>query len=145
MLIFAMLSLLSPYERAALYVRDVPKRQGAIEEIIAKYGLADPIHVQYIHWMFGRIDEDSQERVGGVLFGDLGFSKVGKARVSEVIAFRLPATVELALWAGIPMVGIGIWLGVVSATKHNRLTDQILRVFSIVGGRFPSLFSGCSC
>jgi peptide/nickel transport system permease protein len=141
-LIFAMLSLLSPYERAALYVRDVPKRQGAIEEIIAKYGLADPIYVQYIHWMFGRIDEDSQERVGGVLFGDLGFSKVGKAKVSEVIAFRLPATVELALWAGIPMVGIGIWLGVVSATKHNRLTDQILRVFSIVGWSIPLFVFG---
>ena len=46
-LIFAMLSMLTPYERASLYVTDIPKRQGAIEGIIEKYGLDDPIHVQY--------------------------------------------------------------------------------------------------
>ena len=38
MLIFAMLSLLTPYERASLYVADVPKRQGSIEGIIEKGG-----------------------------------------------------------------------------------------------------------
>jgi peptide/nickel transport system permease protein len=83
--------------------------------------------------MVGKVDEKTGERKGGLLFGDLGFSKVGKSRVMEAIAMRLPATAELALWAGVPMITIGIWLGVISATKHNKLPDQILRVFSIVG------------
>jgi peptide/nickel transport system permease protein len=141
-LIFAMLSLLTPYERAALYVKDIPKRPGAIDAVIEKYGLDDPIPVQYWHWMIGRVDETSGERKGGLLFGDLGFSMVGKSTVREVIARRLPATIELAVWAGIPMIAIGIFLGVLSATNHNKLADQILRVFSIVGWSIPTFVFG---
>ena len=142
MLIFVMLSLLTPYERAALYVQDIPKRQGALDNIIAKYGLDDPIPVQYWFWMVGRKDPDTGKIEGGVLRGDLGWSKVGKGTVAEVIGRRLPATAELALWASIPMIGIGIWLGVVSAVNHNKLPDQILRVFSIVGWSIPTFVFG---
>lgn len=141
-LIFLMLSLLTPYERASLYVADVPKQQGAIESIIKKYGLDDPIPVQYYHWMLGREDPISGEIKGGVLRGDLGWSKVGASSVSDVIRRRLPATIELALWAGIPMIAIGIWLGVISAVNHNKLPDQILRVFSIVGWSIPTFVFG---
>lgn len=141
-LIFAMLSLLTPYERASLYVQDIPKRQGAIDDIIHKYGLDDPIHIQYWHWIVGRKDLTSGEVKGGVLRGDLGWSKVGKSPVVEVIGRRLPATAELALWAAVPMIGIGIWLGVLSAVHHNKLVDQILRVFSIVGWSIPTFVFG---
>jgi peptide/nickel transport system permease protein len=41
-LIFSMLMLLSPIERSALYVTSVPKNPAAIQEIIQKYGLAQP-------------------------------------------------------------------------------------------------------
>ena len=141
-LIFAMLSLLSPYERASLYIQDIPKRQGAMDEIIKKYGLADPIPVQYWYWMVGRTDKATGEIKGGVLRGDFGWSKVGKSTVTEVIGRRLPATAELALWAAIPMIGIGIWLGVLSAVHHNKLGDQILRVISIVGWSIPTFVFG---
>jgi len=142
MLIFAMLSLLSPYERASLYIQDIPKRQGAMEGVIKKYGLDDPIPVQYWFWMVGRKDTDTGEIKGGVLRGDLGWSKVGKGTVAEVIGRRLPATAELALWASIPMIGIGIWLGVLSAVNHNKIGDQIMRVVSIVGWSIPTFVFG---
>src|SRR5574341_736201 len=90
MLIFAMLSLLTPYERASLYIMDIPKRQGAMEGVIKKYGLDDPVPVQYWFWMIGRKDTDTGEIKGGVLRGDLGWSKVGKGTVAEVIGRRLP-------------------------------------------------------
>jgi peptide/nickel transport system permease protein len=61
MLIFLMLSMLTPYERASLYVADIPKRQGAIEGIIEKYGLDEPIPAQYWNWMVGRKDADTGE------------------------------------------------------------------------------------
>jgi peptide/nickel transport system permease protein len=141
-LIFVMLSLLTPYERASLYVRDIPKRQGALDEIIKKYGLDDPIPVQYWFWMVGRKDQTTGVVKGGVLRGDLGWSKVGKGTVVEVIGRRLPATAELAIWASIPMIGIGIWLGVVSAVNHNKPIDQIMRVFSIVGWSIPTFVFG---
>jgi peptide/nickel transport system permease protein len=142
MLIFAMLSMLTPYERASLYVRDIPKRQGAIDDIIKKYGLDEPIPVQYWQWMMGRRDPTTGEIEGGILRGNLGWSKVGASSVSDVIARRLPATAELALWAAVPMIGIGIWLGVLSAVHHNKLLDQVLRVFSIVGWSIPTFVFG---
>lgn len=141
-LIFVMLSLLTPYERASLYIQDIPKRQGAMDAIIKKYGLDDPIPVQYWYWMVGRKDTDTGQIDGGVLRGDLGWSKVGKGTVAEVIGRRLPATAELALWASIPMIGIGIWLGVLSAVNHNKLGDQIMRVFSIIGWSIPTFVFG---
>lgn len=141
-LIFTMLSLLTPYERVALYVRDIPKKPGAMDELIRKYGLDDPIPVQYWHWMVGQKDETTGEIKGGVLRGDLGWSHVGRSTVTEVIARRLPATVELAIWAGLPMIAIGILLGVLSAVNHNKIVDQILRVFSIVGWSIPTFVFG---
>jgi peptide/nickel transport system permease protein len=138
MLVFSMLSMLTPYERASLYVGDISKRQGAIEDVIEKYGLDDPIPVQYWYWLVGREDPDTGEIVGGVLRGQLGWSQVGKDPVIEVIKRRLPATIELALWAAIPMIGIGIYLGVKSAVYHNKLPDQVMRVFSIIGWSIPT-------
>lgn len=141
-LVFSMLSLLTPYERVSLYVRDIPKRPGAMDELIVKYGLDEPIPVQYYHWMVGRVDKVTGEVKGGILRGDLGWSHIGRGPVAEVIGRRLPATVELALWAGIPMIAIGIFLGVISAVNHNKITDQILRVFSIVGWSIPTFVFG---
>jgi peptide/nickel transport system permease protein len=142
MLIFLMLSMLTPYERASLYVTDIPKRQGAIDDVIAKYGLDDPIPLQYLNWMVGRRDEDTGEVRGGILRGDLGWSKTGKSSMADVLRRRLPATAELAVWASVPMVGIGIWLGVISAVNHNKLPDQILRVLSITGWSIPTFVFG---
>jgi peptide/nickel transport system permease protein len=142
MLIFLMLSMLTPYERASLYVADIPKRQGAIEGIIEKYGLNDPIPVQYWNWMVGRKDPDTGEIEGGVLRGNLGWSKVGKSSVSDVIRRRLPATAELALWAAIPLIGLSVWMGIQAAVHHNKLVDQVLRVFAITGWSIPTFVFG---
>jgi peptide/nickel transport system permease protein len=142
MLIFAMLSLLTPYERAALYVQDIPKRQGAIDAIVEKYGLNDPIPVQYWYWMVGRKDPDTGEIKGGVLRGDLGWSNVGNSSVIDVIKRRLPATAELALWAAIPLIGLAVWMGVQAAVHHNKFVDQILRVFAITGWSIPTFVFG---
>jgi peptide/nickel transport system permease protein len=137
-LIFAMLMLLDPVERSALYVRDIPHTEGALDAIIRRYGLDDPVYVQYYRWLVGRIDPETGERVGGVLRGDLGFSRTGRQPVLDVILHRFPASFELALWSALPIVGVGIWMGIVAANHHNKLVDQVFRVFSIVGWSFPT-------
>ena len=142
MLVFAMLSTLSPYERAALYVTDIPKRQGAIEGIIKKYGLDDPIPEQYWRWMIGLKDEDTGKITGGILRGDMGHSKTGKDSVAAVIRHRLPATAELALWAAAPLIGLAVWMGIQAAVNHNRFIDQLLRVFAIIGWSIPTFVFG---
>ena len=78
----------------------------------------------------------------GAAQGDLGFSKTGKEPVIDVILNHLPATIELALWAILPIVLVGIQLGIFAALKHNRLPDHILRIFSIIGTSTPSFMAG---
>jgi peptide/nickel transport system permease protein len=92
--------------------------------------------------MVGRKDEDTGEIKGGILRGDLGWSKVGKSSVVDVIRRRLPATAELALWAAVPLIGLAVWMGVMAAVNHNKFADQILRVFAITGWSIPTFVFG---
>jgi peptide/nickel transport system permease protein len=138
LMIFALMQLLTPVERSALYVRDIPHTEGALDAIIRRYGLDDPMPVQYWRWLVGRTDAQSGERVGGVIFGDFGFSRTGRQPVIDVIKHRLPASLELALWSMLPIIVIGVWMGVVAAVHHNQLIDQALRVFALVGWSFPT-------
>ncbi|MBN1135584.1 MAG: ABC transporter permease [Anaerolineae bacterium] len=138
LLVFLMMMTLDPVERSALYIRDVPHTEGALDAVIRRYGLDDPFHVQYWNWLVGRVDLETGNRVGGILRGDFGFSRTGRVPVTELILRRLPVSVELALWAGTPIIIVGVWLGVLAAKHHNKLIDQAARVFSIVGWSFPT-------
>lgn len=142
MMIFAMLSFLSPGERAALYVRELPKNEKMMDGIIRRYGLNDPIPVQYWHWMFGRKDADSGATVGGILRGEFGYSRTGNQTVADLIKRRFPATIELTLYSILPIIAIGVWLGIVAAVNHNTWIDQLARVFSIIGYSFPTFVFG---
>ncbi len=141
-LIFAMLQVLGPVERSALYVRDIPKTEQQVQNIITRYGLDDPLLVQYWHWLVGREDPVTNEIVGGVLRGDLGFSRTGREPVMDVLRRKLPVTIELAIWSFIPIIGIGVWLGVQSALHHNKPIDQVTRVLAILGWSFPTFVFG---
>jgi peptide/nickel transport system permease protein len=137
-LIFAMLQVLGPVERSALFVREIPKTENQVNAIITRYGLDRPFYVQYWNWLVGTVDGETGQRVGGVLRGDLGYSRTGREPVIEVLVRRFPATLELALWSIVPVIVFGIWLGVKAALNHNRPVDQSLRVFAILGWSFPT-------
>lgn len=138
LLIFAMLQVLGPVERSALYVRDIPKTEQQVDAIIQRYGLDDPFLVQYWRWLVGTEDPVSGETVGGVLRGNLGYSRTGREPVVDLLKRRFPATLELAIWSVIPIIGVGIWLGIASALNHNKPIDQASRVFAILGWSFPT-------
>lgn len=130
LLIFGMLQLLDPIERAALYVSSPPKNPAALAEIVQKYGLDQPIYIQYLHWL------------NRIVHGDLGWSKTAQRPVLAAIGTYLPATAELALWSFVPIIVIGTWLGVQAAIHHDHFIDHIARVFSIVGYSFPTFVFG---
>jgi ABC-type dipeptide/oligopeptide/nickel transport system permease component len=142
LLIFSMLQILGPVERSALYVRDIPKTEAQVQAIINRYGLDDPIHIQYWNWMVGKEDPQTGEIVGGVLRGDLGFSRTGREPVMDMLKRRFPATLELALWSLLPIIAGGIWLGIKAALHHNKPIDQASRVFAIIGWSFPTFVLG---
>ena len=105
-LIFGMLQALNPIERAALYVTSPPKTQDALQSIIKKYGLDQPIYVQYWHWL------------DNVVHGDLGWSQTAQMPVLQAIETYFPATFELAIWSFVPIIVIGVWMGVEAAIHH---------------------------
>ncbi|MEZ4643293.1 MAG: ABC transporter permease [Chloroflexota bacterium] len=142
LLIFAMMQFLGPVERSALYIRDFPKTQGQIDAVIKRYGLDDPFLVQYWHWLMGREDPETGEVLGGILRGDLGYSRTGREPVIDLLKRRLPVTIELALVSMIPIVAIGVWLGMQAALHHNKPIDQAARVFAILGYSFPTFVFG---
>jgi peptide/nickel transport system permease protein len=141
-LIFGMLQFLSPIERSALYIRDVPKNDRAVEGVIKQYGLDKPLYIQYWKWLTGVIDSRTGERKGGILFGDFGYSRVASQPVADLIKSRFPNTLDLTLWAVAPVILIGIWLGVQAAVHQNGIIDQAARMFSIVGTSFPTFVFG---
>ena len=142
LLIFGMLSTLSPSERAALYVHDIPKNAQVMDSIIERYGLDDPFFVQYWRWLTGREDVDTGEITGGLIRGDFGYSRSGNTTVAALIERKFPATVELVLYSIIPLIGVGIYFGIIAAVNHNKFIDQFARVFSILGYSFPSFVFG---
>jgi peptide/nickel transport system permease protein len=141
-LIFGMLQFLSPVERSALYVKDIPKNERAVEGIIKLYGLDRPMPEQYWRWLTGHVDKNTGVRKGGILFGDFGYSRTSSQPVADLIRNRFPNTLDLTIWAIAPVILVGIWLGVQAAVHHNGLIDQAARIFSIIGASFPTFVFG---
>jgi peptide/nickel transport system permease protein len=139
-LIFAMLQFLSPVERSALYVRDIPKNDAQIRGIIKQYGLDKPIYEQYWRWLVGTTVNG--KRRGGIIFGDFGYSRTASTPVVDLIKTRFPNTLDLTIWAVAPVILVGIWLGVQAAVHQNGFIDQAARIFSIVGTSFPTFVFG---
>jgi len=132
LIIFSMIWALGPDRLLASYVKspEALKTPDAAERLIKKYGLDQPMPVQYIKWL------------GNILQGDFGYSMVGKKGVLPSILERFPYTLELALYAVVPVILVAIWLGVVSAVHQNKFIDQFIRVFALVGWSLPDFVFG---
>ncbi len=99
--------------------------QDEVAQLEEKFHLNDPVPVQYFYW------------ASGVLQGDLGWSGVAAAPVTEVFLPKLAATMELAISAAIVAVILGIALGTFAGARRNRLPDHLTRIFSISGAAMP--------
>jgi len=116
---------------AAIYVSerclDTP---GCVEGIRAQYGFDQPIPVQYVKYM------------QGLLAGDLGYSEAARGPVTEAIATKFPATVELATASMLIAITAGIPMGVISATRRNRPVDHATRIAALSGVSIPVFWLG---
>jgi peptide/nickel transport system permease protein len=141
-MIFLMLSVLDPVERAALYIRDIPRNEKQVDAIITQYGLDKSLPEQYWKWLVGHVNSTTGKRTGGILFGDFGYSRTASQPVADLIRNRFPNTLDLTIWAIAPVILVGIWLGVQAAVHQNGFIDQAARIFSIVGTSFPTFVFG---
>ena len=94
----------------------------------AELGLDKPLLTQYGDFLVKALQ------------GDLGKSITTRRPVIDEIAQRYPATLKLALGATVFAAGVGITFGVLSAVKQNKLTDNVIMVFSLLSVSTPSFF-----
>jgi peptide/nickel transport system permease protein len=104
--------------------------EAGLAEIRAKYGLNDPIPIQYLRW------------VGLALQGDLGESIRTRESVVKTVARKLPITVELACFATLIALTIAIPVGVLSAVRRNSVWDYLANSLSLCGLSVPSFWLG---
>src|SRR5919108_1537915 len=102
----------------------------AKQEIARELGLDQPIPVQYGRWL------------RDIARGDLGKSYRYDVPAWQVIRPRIPVTVELALFALLVAVLLGIPTGVLSAVRQDTTTDYLLRTLSLAGLSMPSFWLG---
>ena len=99
-------------------------------ELRRSLGLDQPLVVQY-----GRF-------LTRTLSGDLGISYRNQRPVTELIAERLPATLELVIVATILSLALGIPLGVLCALKPNGVAARLVQALSLVGISTPTFVTG---
>lgn len=112
------------YENAGVAVS-----QEIIDQAKAEYGLDKPFLVQYASWF------------AGMVTGDMGESYVSHRDVYETFVSKLPATILLTFSSILLTVLIAVPLGILSAVKHNRWIDYLIRFLSFIGNSMPNFFA----
>jgi peptide/nickel transport system permease protein len=104
-----------------------PEVRAALER---RWGLDQPLPVQYLYY------------VSNLLQGDLGESISRRTPVAEELRQRVPATIELALFAMAFALVVGVPLGIVSALRHDRWPDHLARFITLIGTSIPVFWLG---
>ncbi len=100
-----------------------------VKLLTQKYHLNDPIPVQFYYYIVN------------LLQGNMGYSTSrGFVPVTTVIAQTLPYTVQLAFFAYVISLILGIGLGVLSALYHGRNVDRGIRTVYLTGISIPAFF-----
>jgi peptide/nickel transport system permease protein len=105
-------------------------QQADKEQLREELGLNLPLYIQY-----GRF-------ITGVFKGDLGDSFFYRRPVTQVIAERAPATVELAMAAFLVAGLIAIPLGIIAALREGTAVDNASVLFSLLGVSMPNFWLG---
>lgn len=105
-----------------------PKYTGAqVESLKAIYGLDEPYFQQYLNFLHD------------LLTWDLGVStKPGALEIEEIIATKLPVSMELGLYAFVFSAFVGTGLGVISALRANGSIDYTITIVSTLTFALPS-------
>ena len=113
---------------AAILDDETGKEQ--IELLRKEWGLDKPLHAQYFTYM------------KRLLTGDLGTSFKWDRPVAELIAEKLPATIQLSAFALIVTGLIAFPVGVLSAVKKDSIFDIGGKMFAILGQSAPTFAVG---
>jgi peptide/nickel transport system permease protein len=101
-----------------------------IAEIRAKYHLDDPLLVRYGKW------------IADLAHGDLGISLRTQQSVVQLLAQKVPVTLELATLAMIIALTFGVSMGILAAIWRGGIVDYVARGVALFGISMPSFWLG---
>lgn len=107
-----------------------PRNAEMLEDLRRELGIDQPVWIQYGKWF------------ANVIQGDLGVSVRSGASVADLIAGRLPATLQLLVVSIVVSLVISIPLGVWAATTPRRWVDRTLIFLSVAGVAVPGFWLG---
>lgn len=105
-------------------------RPADVERLNQLYGFDRPLPLQYISW------------ISRAVRGDFGLSIRSQVPVVELVAERLPATVELAIASLTLAILVGIPLGVLAAVMRNTVVDFASMIAALIGVAAPNFWVG---
>ncbi len=100
------------------------------EELRERLGLNDPFYVQFVRF------------VGNAIQGEFGISYRLARPVEELIAERLPATLELSIVSAVIAVVLGLVMGVYTALNRDGAGSRLVMFLSLVGVSLPTFLIG---
>jgi len=106
------------------------KTPETIAAIRARYRLDDPVPVRYARWL------------GDVLSGDLGQSMRLNMSTRDLLAQKLPVTLQLATMALLIAIAIGVTAGVVAAIRVDTAVDHAASLLGMLGLSIPNFWLG---
>ncbi len=124
---------LPPGDFLSFYVANLTEQAGEIDEaeleaIKARYGLDQPMPLQYLRWLWGFIR------------GDMGRSMQWGAPVESLIAARLPMSMAISLASLIFVYLVAIPIGTYSATHQYSIGDYVFTTVGFIGLAIPNFF-----
>lgn len=120
----------APGDPSLYLIGDAPTSDEFVAEVRARMGLDQPISHQL--WLY----------LSNVARGDLGYSFISRAPVSEIIMARLPATLLLMGTQYVIAIVAGVLLGAISARWRGGAADNAITLFSAIGYAMPVFWLG---
>ena len=97
--------------------------------LMKKYHFDQPLYIQYLYYMLD------------LLRGNWGLDPYNGMPVMSEILEYFPVTIELSILATIFTLGLGIPLGVISATHKGKFWDNVVRLFYLISSTVPVFIS----
>jgi peptide/nickel transport system permease protein len=109
---------------------DMASDSANLEQLREELGLNDHIILQYFTWL------------KNIATGEFGYSLQSGQQISEILALRMPATLELVLSALILSTLLALTLGLFAGAKKGGIADKLSRVLGVIGIAIPDFFIG---
>ncbi len=129
MVIFAILAL-APGDPLAQFAADPSVPPEVRDRIRENLGLNDPWYIRYFKWL------------AALMRGDWGYSFASRVPVLDLIAQRLPQTLQVVGVAYLVSIFIAIPIGIISAVRPYSLFDNLATTFAFIGFSVPTFFTG---